>query len=356
MRARPIIILLVIIGVALLLKFFFFPTPDPEADKAKGGAPGKGQESVIVDGYIVHNDTTQRSLTLNGNLLAIEEAVLHSEVAGKVIGIYFKEGETVEKGKLLLKVQDAELQANLQKARLDVSLTEQRLKRQEKLLAVSGVSKEEYETTEAQRDAAKAQIEAIQAQIARTEVRAPFTGMIGLRAVSQGSYITPAAAIASIQQIDSLKLDFSVPSRFAGMITKGLVFSFRTETGSEDLKAIVRAIEPKIDERTRTIQVRAIAMNRSKELVPGSFVTINLPLAGKTAGFRVPAEAIVPAAKGKKIYIAEHGKAKEIMVQTGEREEKEVIILDGLKEGDTLITSGLLSVRPGVVLKYRRVR
>lgn len=355
MRLKPILLLLLVIGILLSLKFLFFPTPDPEKSKGKADK-GKGPEAILTDGYIARKDTAKRTISLSGTLLATEEADLHPEVSGKVTGIYFREGETVPKGKLLVKIHDAELQANLQRANQEFILGNQRLERQAKLLKIGGVSQEEYESTQAQVNAAKASMDAIRAQIERTEIRAPFNGTIGLRSVSSGAFVTPQLRIASIQQIDSLKIDFSVPSRYSQLISKGSQFSFKTETGSEDFKGVVRAVEPKIDEGTRTVLVRGFVVNTKKDLVPGAFVNIHLPLGKPVEGVLLPAEAIVPTAKGKKVFISDHGKAREQEVITGERQEKEILVLEGVNEGDTVLTSGLLSVRNGVNLRFRRVR
>lgn len=355
MRLKPIFLLLILIALLLALKFIFFPTPDPEKAKPKAGK-GPGGEAVLTDGYIAKKDTTSRSISLSGTLLATEESNLHPEVSGKVIGIYFKEGERVPKGKLLVKIQDAELKANLQRAEQDYILGKQKLERQSKLLKIGGVSQEEYESTQAMVNASLASMDAIRAQIDRTEIKAPFSGTIGLRSVSEGSYVTPQTRIANIQQLDSLKTEFSVPSRYAEMVKAGSTFTFKTENGTEQFKGVVRAVEPKIDEGTRTIQVRGIVLNQNKKLVPGMFVNINLPLGKSLVGVMLPSEAIVPGIKGKKVFIADHGKAREQEVVTGERHEKEILVLEGVNEGDTVLTSGLLSIRKGVNLRFRRVR
>lgn len=356
MRLKPIILLITTIGILLAIKFIFFPTPDPAAQKGGPGGKPKGLEAVLTDGFVARRDTTNRSLSLSGSLLATEESDLHPEVSGKVTGIYFKEGQKVTKGKLLVKIQDSELQANLERTRQEYLLGKQKLERQAKLLKIGGVSQEEYESTQAQVNAASAGMDAIRAQIERTEIKAPFTGTIGLRSVSEGSFVTPQMRIASIQQIDSLKIDFTVPSRYAQSVATGTKFTFRTETGTEEFEGIVRAIEPKIDEGTRTVLVRGVALNKQANLVPGSFVNISLPLGKNIEGYMIPAEAIIPTAKGKKVFVSDHGKAAEREVVTGERYEKEILVIEGIKEGDTLLTSGLMSMRNGVNLRFRRVR
>lgn len=354
MKNKGLLFIILAVIILLAMKFLFFPTPSPE----KKGAPGgkKGEEMVMTDGYIARVDTLSRTYTTSGNLIAGEESELRPEISGKIERIYFNEGEKVQKGKLLVKINDAEWQANLKKAGHELTLINQRLERQKKLLEVSGVSKEEYEATVAQANSIQAQMDAIQAQISRTEIRAPFNGTIGIRSVSEGSYVSPANRIASIQQVDSLKLDFNVPARFADILKKGVRVTFMPEGSSKENFAFIQAIEPRIDEASRTIAVRAYARNTTGTLYPGSFVSVLLPLPSGDKGFYVPSEAIVPGLKGKKVFVSEKGKAVERSVTTGERTQNQVLILEGLNEGDTVLTSGLLSVRNGVKLKFRRVR
>ena len=185
----------------------------------------------------------------------------------------------------------------------------------------------------------------IKAQIAKTSVRAPFSGKIGLRSISPGTYITPAILVTKLVNTGKLKITFSIPEKYSSQVKTNTIITFKVAGSEGRYSAKIYAIEPEIAVATRTLQVRAIAENKDGELLPGTFADVELPLAIIKDAIVVPTEAIIPVQNGKKIFISNNGLAKELMIETATRTETSVLVLSGLKEGDTVITNGVMSLK-----------
>ncbi|MDW8466642.1 MAG: efflux RND transporter periplasmic adaptor subunit [Chloroherpetonaceae bacterium] len=192
----------------------------------------------------------------------------------------------------------------------------------------------------------------IKAQIDKTEVRAPFNGVVGLRYVSVGSYISPTTRIASIQNICPLKLDFSIPEKYATLVRKGDKVLFRVQGIDKVLEGQVYAIEPKIDPATRTLPIRAIYPNSDRRILPGAFAEVELLLQNADSAVMIPSEALVPELKGQKVFVAKQGKAVAKSVEIGLRTDREIQVTSGLSDGDTVITTGILQLRPGMAVQF----
>ena len=313
-----------------------------------GGAPGKGgtMAPAKVDGIVVTAESFANSLSVSGSIEANEQVQIRSEVPGLVTGIYFKEGTNVSKGQLLLKINDLELQAQLSQALTKQKLAQETEYRAGELLKKEAISKEEYDVALADLRSLQSQTQLTRAQLAKTQIRAPFSGKIGLRAVSSGEYLTPSATIANLVSIDPVKITFSVPEKYAGQIKLNTRINFTVAGSDKKYTAKVYAIEPSIDMSTRTLQLKATADNPSGELLPGSFAKIDLPLSNVSDAILIPTEAVIPVLKGKKVFVSENGKAKEVMVETGTRTDKSVLITSGLSIGDTVLTTGMMSLKP----------
>ena len=183
--------------------------------------------------------------------------------------------------------------------------------------------------------------------MAKATVRAPFSGRIGLRYISEGSYVTPSTPIATLVNTDQLKITFSVPEKYSSQVKLKNQISFTTSNSAEEYSALIYAIEPQVDLATRTLKMRATTDNREGKLIPGTFANVFLPLATVENALMVPAEALIPIQNGKKIFVARNGVAKEIEVNTGARTVKDVQVLSGLKAGDTILTSGVMVLKDG---------
>ncbi|NJL12953.1 MAG: efflux RND transporter periplasmic adaptor subunit [Microscillaceae bacterium] len=320
----------------------------------KASAPEKTANKPIEDrrppvrGMIIKKAVLQNRIKVTGTLLPDEEVSVTSEVAGRVVRINFAEGQQVSQGTLLVKINDAELRAQLERLKAQVQLYENREFRQRKLLEKGGVSQDEYEGIVAELNAFQAQVKETQAQIQRTEIRAPFAGTVGLRQVSNGSYINPGTSVVQLVNQQRLKIEFSVPEKYANAVRAGQKILVSGESLPEPLPAQIYAIEPKINLETRTLTVRAYLNNPNNRLVPGAFVDIAIILEEVENAIEVPTVAVIPELGGQKVFVYKAGKAIYTVVKTGLRGEQTVQITEGLLPGDTLITSGILNVRPNV--------
>ena len=348
---RTILFIVVIIAALILIKFFFSPSPQLNTPKTGGNAP-----ALPVSAFRVRTSGLNQEIFATGSLQANEEVELHPEVSGKLMQILFKEGQRVNKGELLIKINDAELQAQLHKTELEKKLADDRIKRNERLLEMKGISQEEFDVLKNSAEMLRAERDVLMAQIAKTEIRAPFNGIVGLKTVSEGSIVSQQTRIASLQQIDPLKVDFSIPEKYAAMVKNGDEISFMTGTDEKVSKGKIYAIEPKVDEATRSIHVRAICPNSNSSLLPGAFARITLHLGDQSNVLMIPTEAIIPILKGKQVYLYRDGKAEPVKVETGLRNDSSIQITKGLAENDTVVTTGMMSLKPGVAVKLTSVK
>ena len=352
---RTVIIIVVIVIVALLALPKLGLWGDDKKPAGGGGPKGPGGPAPVRV-QVTSKTNLEDKMVLSGSLKANEEIDLIAEVAGKVTGIYFKEGEAVRKGQLLVKINDDELRASLSKVDVSLKLANEMERRQKALLDKGGISQQEYDIAVTELHGLEEEKKRIQAQIAKASITAPFNGMVGLREVSEGSYVSPNTRIASLVSSDPMKIDFSVPEKYAAAMTNGQQVKFFVNGVDSPFVATVYAREPRIDEATRTLQVRAQAPNKDGKLLPGSFARVELGFKPSANSVSVPAEAIVPVLKGQKVYVVKGGKATEQMVETGIRNEKMVEITSGLNAGDSVVVSGILQLKPGspvMIMKER---
>ena len=349
--SRPLILIILFIVVLLVVKLIFL---DGASQTTTGTAPKN--QAVLVSAYIAKSFNLSNKVYASGTVLANEEVELKPEASGKILKILFSEGTSVSKGNLLVKINDADLQAQLKKLKLQVLLASEQERRQKKLLDIQGVSQEEYDIVLNQLNALKTDEEHTQALIGKTELRAPFSGVIGLKNVSEGSYVSPVQPIAWLQQIDPVKIDFSIPEKYASMIQTGDKIQFTSSNSSENFTGVVYAVEPRIDHVTRTLQVRAISPNKSGKIIPGAFVKIELVLQEIQDAILIPTQAIVPVLKGKNVFIYKNGKAETQKVETGIRNDSSVQVIKGIEVGDTVITTGIMQLRPGMNAKITEIK
>jgi membrane fusion protein, multidrug efflux system len=312
-----------------------------------GAKPSGGMPATAVEAIVVQPQVLDRKINVTGSIIANEEVELRSEASGKVTGIYFTEGSRVSKGQLLVKINDSDLQAQLKKLVLQDTLISRDEYRKKKLLEMNAVSKEEYDNVLTQLQSIRAEKEYVLSQIQKTEVRAPFDGQIGLRNISEGGFVSSSFLIATMQQVNPVKVEFSVPERYREYLKNGTTIHF-TVTGSEDIfKGTVYAVESKIDPVTRTVKVRARGENDKNQLVPGAFAKVELTLEKVNNAIVVPAQAVVPELTGQKVFLIKNGNAKNSKVELGIRTDKDIEILSGVNAGDTLAITGLLQLREG---------
>ena len=359
MKLRYLIYTLIALGLAYLVYYRISANKKIEgAGGAAGGGKGSkgGPQAIVVNGVVVKTGVFDNDLDVTGSIDANESVSLQSEVSGLVTGIFFKEGTNVSKGTLLVKINDRDIQAQLQDA-----LTKQRLSgtnenRAKQLLEKGAISQEEYDTSLADLQSLKSQTQLIRAQLAKTSIYAPFNGKVGLRSISVGEYLTPSKVIASLSSINPIKISFSVPEKYMGQIKAQSEITFSTDGSSKSYTGRIFAIEPGIDVQTRTMQIKALADNPNNELLPGSFAKIKLALSTMKDAILIPNEAIIPVLKGKTVFISSNGKAKQVNVQSGTRTAEKIVITSGLKVGDTVLTTGAMSLKPDAPVKVSLVK
>ncbi len=330
----------------------WWKTRTAEATKLTAKSQGQPPAPLRVSVITVTPKTFSEALTATGTLRAEEGVDLQVEVSGKIVSINFIEGSQVKKGDLLLKINDSELQASLTRAVHRKAIVELKEARLAALLRSGGVPQQDYDAVVNDLAVQKAEIELINAQIAKTEIRAPFDGVIGLRFVSEGAFITAtsnaAARIATLQAVNNLKIDFSVPERYATRIKPGTPIRFTVDGSPTAYAGTIYAVEPRIDITTRTLMLRALCPNPDQVLLPGAFAAVECPLEVVNDALLVPAVAVVPGLAEKNLFVLQDGKAVRRPVELGTRTENEVRILHGLKPGERVITSGLQQLRHGM--------
>ena len=313
------------------------------------------QPAARVDAYIVTARTISESIEVPGTLLAKETTEIHPEVLGRVVQLNISEGRFVSRGTVLAKLYDGDLQAQLRKLEVQLSLAQKTEERQAQLLKIQGISQQDYDLSVLNANNIRADIEIIRTSIGKTVIRAPYSGRLGLKNISPGAYITPATLLTTITQVDELKLDFTVPEKYTDRMKVGQTVSFTVQGKSNVYSAKVIATEFSIAETTRSLLIRSVVQNKNAELLPGTFANVQLKFDPNTNALMVPSEAILPQARGKKVITFNGGNAEFVDVTTGVRDSAFVQITEGIRAGDTVIVTGLLSVRPGAKIQLGKI-
>jgi membrane fusion protein, multidrug efflux system len=319
--------------------------------------PGARQAvNLRVEGIIVNPSVLDQTIAISGTLKPFEETVLMPEVAGRIVDINLAEGGFAKKGTILIKLFDGDLQAQLKKSQSQLELEEQTEKRQSELMKVNGISQLDLDQTILQINSIKADIEVLNVQIHKTEVRAPFDGTIGLRNVSIGAKVTPSTALATIRDVKHLKLDFSVPEKYSSIIKPGYKVTFTVQGDEKKYIATVMATEQGIESDTRNLNGRAIVESSTTSLIPGEFANVELRLNENKDALMVPTEAVIPQARTKQLIVAKNGKASFVTIVTGIRNSSSVQVISGINPGDTVVTTGILFLKPNAALKFSKVK
>lgn len=310
---------------------------------------------MVVDGFVVTAHAVSDNIEVPGSLLPAEETQIRTEVAGRIVQMNIVEGTNVERGALLVKLFDQDLQAQLNKLEVQLKIAEKTEERQRELVAINGISQQDYDLSALQVENLKADIQTTKIAIFKTEIRAPYHGKLGLRTVSLGYYLSPTEVVTTLRQVDQLKLEFSVPEKYVKDIAKGATVHFKVDGGAQQHRATVMATESGVDQATRTLRVKALVNERHPELVPGVFAKVNLQLGNNPHALMVPTQAVIPQAREKQVIVLRKDSAVFTTVQTGVRDSVYVQITQGLKTGDTVITTGLMAIRPNAKIKVGKV-
>jgi membrane fusion protein, multidrug efflux system len=361
MKKNTKIVLMAVIAFVIAL-IFIYPRMElyfsgDDQEPGAGVLPASQQPANVLPVNVVEvkPESLDNNLSVTGTLIPNEMVNLRPEVAGLVQSITFREGEFVKKGTPLLHLNDDELKAQYQRLEYTKKLFESQESRQKELLAREAISQEEYDIALNQFNTNLADLSLVEAQLNKMVIRAPFDGVLGLRQVSEGSVIGNTDVIASIVNIDPIKIEFSIPERYANEIKPGAMVYFSTNISIEEGKGRVYAIEPNIDASTRTLKIRAESPNKDRKFLPGMFVRVRIVLSTQDDALLVPAESLVPELEGYKVFVAHEGKVESRRVAIGQRTDRRVQIIDGLQPGDQVLTTGILQARDGMLLAITQV-
>lgn len=351
MKKKWIITAAVIAGFCLVVGGYKYYSQNKSAEANTPTATAAKKNILNVNGLAIKTQKLTDELSMVGNLLPDEEVDLTFESSGKIVEINFQEGAAVRKGDLLAKVNDKPLVAQLSRYEAQLKLANDRVFRQSTLLEKDAVSQEAFEQARTELAMLNADIDIVKQNIALTELRAPFDGVIGLRNVSEGAFATSNVVVAKLSKISPLKIDMFIPERYADQIKKGTPLTFTVEGINETFEATVYAKESEVDAETRMMAVRATYHNRNGRLMPGRFVSAKIQMQDIPNAIAIPTEAIVPEMGVDKVYKYVGGKAKAVAVKTGIRTDAQIQIIEGLNVGDTIITSGTLQLREDLPVK-----
>lgn len=349
-RFRGLIWVVLIVVALILVKVLFLKNTSNGSDTTV-----KKPNVQAVNGLVIKPQVLNNVALVSGSLQANESADLQPQISGMITGLYFKEGDFVHKGALLVKINDANLQAQLQKQQASLDVAQSNLTRIEKLYKLSAVSEDDYNNAVLSVKSAVADIEYTKAEIDNSQIRAPFDGVIGVRKVSPGAFVAPTTIIATLYESNPIKIEFDLPEKFASQVKVGTPISFSIQGNSKVYSGKVYVVNPGINQDTRTLTVRALSTNDGS-LRPGSFANISIDLGTDSAALLIPTQALIPVLKGQQVYVARHDTAFNIPVQIGIRNDTAIQITSGIHAGDTVITSGILYLKPKMKVQLKSVK
>ena len=351
MKSNYIRVIMVLATVAVLGLFIWWQFF--RGSKETGPPPPAAARVVNVDARVLVPSLMTEDVLSTGTLLPDEMVQLQPESAGLVRRIHFTEGAYVRQGQLLLSLDHDDLAAQLQKVQHQTSLARDREYRQRQLLDRGAISREDYDRALTELRTFQADSALLAVRIEKTYLRAPFSGNIGLREVSEGSYVTTQTVIASLVRINPVKVEFSIQERYANRIGVGDTVHFSVETSPETYQAVIYAREPQIETGTRTFRLRAKAPNLDGKLAIGSFARVVVDLASFPDAIMVPNESIIPEMGTQKVFVVRGGKVEPAFIETGIRQSRYTQVISGLSAGDTVVTRGVMQVRPGMGVNIR---
>ena len=325
-----------------------------KADEKGGKDSKKNNGPALVDVLVARPSVVTDSIEANGAVVANDFVELHPEVNGRLTFLQVNEGQRVGKGSIIARINDADLQATLQKTRALLQVSRLSQNRLEKLLKIQGVNQADYDLAVSQVRSNEADAAYTQAMLAKTVIRAPFTGVLGLRQVSPGAYVTPTTIIATLQANTNLKVDFTLPEANGGVVHPGAVVTVRL-AGNPPRRypATVLAQESQLNQTTRNLTVRAL-LPAGAQASPGAFAKVSVSTGAARSSVLLPTNAIMPGDKSDQVVLVKNGKAVMRDVRTGNRQEDQITVISGLAVGDSVVTNGVLFTQPGKPVKVRK--
>ena len=328
------------------------PGPGQAPGKGGAGAPAGGPPPVTVEAAKVVTSPMPQTIIAVGSLRSDESITLRPESAGRISEITFQEGQRVAKGVPLVKLDPAIPQAELSQAKANLTLAKSKFDRAVDLAQRSFISGQAKDEAENNFKVAEASVQLAQAKLAKTDIRAPFSGIIGLRSVSVGDYVKEGADLVNLEAIDPLKVDFRVPETYLRQIQVGQALQITLDAlpgKSYDGKVV--AVNPLIDTAGRSVVIRAQVGNQDTTLRPGMFARVRLITKDQADAMVVPEQALVPQGNEQYVFKVMDGKVARVKVETGQRRDSKVEVLSGLAAGDMVVTAGQLKIRDGATVR-----
>lgn len=340
----------------LLLSFSLFSLGScKDHAVAETSQKSKGAEPTLVDVLVVVPRPISNQIEANGSVMANEYVELHPEISGRIVYLNVPEGASVTRGTVVARINDADLQATMAKSKAQLDLYVKTEERAKKLLDINGINEADYDLAVSNVNSTRADIDYTQAQLDKTIIRAPFDGVVGLRQVSPGAYVTPANIIATVQQVDKIKVDFTLPEEYATLIRPGSLVDIQLDASTNSRrKGLIVATEPQINTTSRNLKVRALLKDGLAH--PGAFVKVFVNVGANKRAIMVPTNCIIPEDKNNQVIVVKSGRAKVVNVETGVREADNIEITKGLVTGDTVVVTGVLFARPDAPVTIRGVK
>jgi len=321
----------------------------------EGQNKAKPNQPVIVDVLIAEKESINNLIEANGTVIPNEYVELRPEVSGRLIYLNLPEGKMISKGTVIARVNDADLLAQMARSKVQMDLAQKTVDRFKQLLDVNGLNQADYDVALNQVNTLKADIVYTQTLVDKTVVRAPFSGVAGLRQVSPGAYVTPATIISSLQQVDEVKIDFTLPEMYGNSIKTGSLVDVEVDAVTKEKgRALILATEPGANTNTRNLQVRALL--KGAKANPGAFVKVYIDAGKNRSSIKVPANCIIPDDRNNQVILVKAGKASFVNIQTGVREANIVEVTKGIEVGDSIVVTGVLFARPNGELNVRSVK
>ncbi len=322
-------------------------------NQAAAGAPGE-MPPMPVDVDTARRGSVVDAVRATGRIEAVQAVELRPDEQGRVVELLFQEGQPVAAGEPLVRVDDAMLRAQAERAAADRDLARQQLDRVRRLRAQNAAAPADLERAEAAARSGEAALAVLQLQIERTVVRAPFAGVVGQRFVSVGDYVTSATALLALHTTDPQRAVIEVPERHAGHLRRGQPISFTVAAHPErEFRAVVDFIDPVVQSQSRTIVVKARAPNPGGLLSAGMFIEARLALATRPSAVVVPEDAVQPLRTANVVWAVVDGKASRRVVELGPRSQGTVEVVSGILPGELVVVGGLERMAEGMAVAPR---
>jgi membrane fusion protein (multidrug efflux system) len=324
----------------LLFLIMLIPTAFAEPPAAPKGVP--------VEVTRVETDLVADEVNTVGTLLPAENVIMRSEIPGRIATIHFSEGQLIDKGKPLVTLDSDEYKAQLDASTAEVKLSELNFERQKDLLSKNAASRQNFDEVQAKLTESRAKQNLDQTHLEKTKIRAPFKGVLGLRNISEGAYIQAGDDLVSLMDVSSMKLDFRVPEKFVGQVKIGQTVKVTVDAYfNKDFSGKIIAIDAGVDEKTRTMLLRARVSNDKNLLYPGMFARVNLTLDERRGALLIPEQAIVPQGQDSFVFKVNGDKVVLTKVKLGQRQAGTVEIIEGLHANDKVVVAGQMKLRDG---------